>query len=47
MANELHITRQAYCNYENGQRTPSVDIIVAIAGLLDVSTDYLLCNKIQ
>ena len=47
MANELHITRQAYCNYENGPRTPSVDIIVAIAGLLDVSTDYLLCNKIQ
>ena len=47
MANELHITRHAYCNYENGQRTPSVDIIVAIAGLLDVSTDYLLCNKIQ
>lgn len=47
MANELHITRQTYCNYENGQRMPSADIIVAIAAILDVSTDYLLCSKIQ
>lgn len=47
MAKELHITRQTYCNYENGQRMPSADMIVAIAAFLEVSTDYLLCSKIQ
>ena len=47
MANELHITRQAYCNYENGQRMPSADMIVAIATFLGVSTDDLLLGKIQ
>ena len=47
MANELHITRQTYCNYENGQRMPSADMIVAIATFLGVSTDDLLLGKIQ
>ena len=47
MSNELHITRQTYCNYENGQRMPSADMIVAIATFLGVSTDDLLLGKIQ
>ena len=47
MANELHITRQTYCNYENGQRMPSADMIVAMATFLGVSTDDLLLGKIQ
>lgn len=29
-------------NYENGERTPSVEILMALANLYQCSTDYLL-----
>lgn len=47
MANLLNIGRQAYCNYENGQRMPDPDTLVEISKLLNVSLDILLCKKIQ
>jgi transcriptional regulator with XRE-family HTH domain len=38
----LNIQRATYCNYENGNRTPPLEIIVALADLYQVSVDYLL-----
>ena len=29
--------------YENGKITPSVDVVVRLAEIFDVNTDYLLC----
>ena len=42
VANILGITISAYSNYEQGIREPSYDILIKIAKLYDVSTDYLL-----
>jgi len=38
----LKIQRATYCNYENGIRTPSLEILVTLAELYHVSTDYLM-----
>ena len=38
----LKIQRATYCNYENGIRTPSLEILVTLAELYHVSTDYLI-----
>jgi Predicted transcriptional regulators len=42
MANLLGIELRSYRNYESGDRQPSLDFLVMIANLFDVSTDYLL-----
>lgn len=42
LAQEIGITRQTLGNYENGSRLPDIDILVKLAGALDVSTDFLL-----
>lgn len=44
MADELHISIRTYRMYESNDRYPSLDILVAIADILDVSTDFLLCR---
>lgn len=41
----LNIQRQTYCNYENGLRTPPLEIVVALAKLYHVSVDRLVCGK--
>lgn len=41
LAEALHTTGAAISTYENG-REPDYDVLVAIAGMLGVSTDYLL-----
>ena len=38
----LNIQRAAYCNYENGTRTPPIETIIALAELYHVSVDYLI-----
>ncbi|MDO4321805.1 MAG: helix-turn-helix transcriptional regulator [Lachnospiraceae bacterium] len=38
----LKIQRATYCNYENGSRTPPLDILIALAELYQVSMDYLV-----
>ncbi|MDO4345353.1 MAG: helix-turn-helix transcriptional regulator [Eubacteriales bacterium] len=38
----LKIQRATYCNYENGSRTPPLEIIIALAELYQVSVDYLV-----
>ena len=44
MADYLSMGLRAYRNYESGDRAPSLETLVKIADLLDVSTDYLLCR---
>lgn len=44
MADYLNMGLRSYRNYESGDREPSLDTLVKIADILDVSTDYLLCR---
>lgn len=44
MADSLCIGLRSYRNYESGDRLPSLDTLVRIANILDVSTDWLLCR---
>lgn len=44
MADALCINIRSYRAYESADRVPSLDILVKIADILDVSTDYLLCR---
>ena len=36
------LSMRSYRNYESGDRSPSLDILVKIADILSVPTDYLL-----
>lgn len=55
MAEILHISRQSYNFYENGQREPKIDMLLKMADYFGVSVDYLLgrsnapaaCNDIE
>ena len=38
----LHIASRSYQYYEYGQREPTVSVIIVLAELYGVSTDYLL-----
>ena len=42
LAVKLGIRQQSYARYENGEGEPSLDTLVAIAKLFNVSVDYLL-----
>jgi transcriptional regulator with XRE-family HTH domain len=42
LAAMLHVSKQAVSNWENNNIQPSVDMLVQIADLFAVSTDYLL-----
>lgn len=42
LAENLEIGRVSVSNYENGDRTPDIDLIIKFADFFDVSTDYLL-----
>lgn len=44
MANKLEISLNAYQKYEQGERSPSLETLVQIADIFDVSLDYLLCR---
>lgn len=41
VANALNLSREAYCMYENGLRTPSYETLIMIAKYYHVSLDYL------
>lgn len=45
VANYLEITRQAYSNYENGNRAPDNETLLKLAEYFDVTVDYLLRGK--
>lgn len=42
LAQKLNITKQTVSNWENENIQPSVDMLVRIANVFKVSTDYLL-----
>lgn len=44
MANLLNLELRSYRMYESADRMPSLDTVVRIADILDVSLDYLLCR---
>ena len=44
MADKLEISLNAYQKYEQAERSPSLDCLVSIADIFDVSLDYLLCR---
>lgn len=42
MADKLNIALRSYQCYETGTRSPSFDLLIRIADILNVSIDYLL-----
>ena len=42
IADHLFVSRQAVSNWENGNIQPSIDMLIRIADLFSVTTDYLL-----
>lgn len=47
LAQRLSLASRAYIsNLESGRKTPSLDLVVQIADLFDVTTDYLLHDSI-
>jgi len=44
MADRLCINIRSYRAYESADRSPNIEILVKIADILNVSTDYLLCR---
>ena len=44
MADKINVTIRTYRNYESGTTSPSLETLVQIADILDVTTDYLLCR---
>lgn len=45
VADYLGITQPSYIRYENGKAEPSLENLVKLADLFDVSVDYLLGRK--
>ena len=45
LAKELHVGPSAIGMYEQGRRTPSVEILIQMATLFGVSLDYLITGK--
>lgn len=43
-ADLLDIALRSYQKYEQGERSPSLECLVKIADIFDVSVDYLLCR---
>ncbi len=46
IAKYLHITQPSYIRYENGTAEPSIDTLIRLADLFDVSLDYL-CGRTE
>lgn len=42
VAKSIGISASIVSNYESGERTPSVEVLIALARLYHCSTDYLL-----
>lgn len=42
VAKYLGVSRQAYSNYENGNRNPDNEVLLKLAEFFEVSVDYLL-----
>lgn len=42
LAKKLSVTKQTVSNWENDNIQPSIEMLVRLAGVFNVSTDYLL-----
>lgn len=42
LAKRLHCTRQTVSNYENGKSEPGIDLLIEIAGVLEVQINDLI-----
>ena len=47
LGNYLHISRQAYTNYENMKRNPDLETLISLASLYNVSLDELVHHNIK
>ncbi len=47
IADSLGISRQAYANYETGNREPDLNTLKQLSDIFDVSVDYLLGNEVS
>lgn len=47
LADLLDVTKVSVCGYERGTRSPSIDKLVAISEIFNVSLDYLLGREIK
>lgn len=45
VAMDLSITREALSHYENGKRSPDVDMLVKLARYFGVSVDYIIFGE--
>lgn len=45
LADELHISVRLVGYWENGQRECSLDMLIKISNIFDVSVDFLIGNK--
>ena len=45
LARKLNITASTAGMYEQGRRTPSIDILISMSRLFDVSLDFLITGK--
>lgn len=42
LADKINVSASIVSNYENGERTPSLEILMALARTFQCSTDYLI-----
>ncbi|WGT37945.1 helix-turn-helix transcriptional regulator [Lysinibacillus sp. 1 U-2021] len=47
VADKLNVARTSYTAYENGTKQPTLETLINIADLFDVSIDYLLGRSVQ
>jgi len=47
MSELLNIQRQSYCNYEHGHRFPSLDVLLKITDIFNISIDLLIRGTID
>ena len=45
LAMDLSISREAISYYENGKRSPDVDMLLLLSSYFNVSIDYLITGK--
>ena len=45
VAMDLSISREALSYYENGKRSPDLDMLVSLSNYFDVSIDFLITGK--
>ena len=45
LGNRLDVSKQSVSNWENGNIMPSIELLLRMSNLFQVSTDYLLDNN--